>query len=676
LPAVLLALLVGAVFAPALRNGFVDYDDNGYVFSNDWVRHGLTWANVRHAFRTTEIAYWHPLTWISHLADAQLFGLDPRGHHATSVLLHSVNALLLFLVLRALTGAPARSWIVAAVFGLHPLHVESVAWVAERKDVLSTFWILVALGCHVQWVRSRTVTRRGAWAWYGGTLVAFAAGLMSKPMVVTLPCLLLVLDVWPLQRVARGDARRAAADWGGLFLEKAPLFVLAAAVSAVTVHAQAALGTVQSVSQYPLGMRLANAAVAGVTYLAKCLWPAHLAVFYPYPDRVPVGLWVLAVAVLLSLTGIALATRHTRPYLLVGWLWFLGTLVPVIGLVQVGGQSMADRYTYVPLIGVFVALVWGGADLLARAAAPRLAVGVAAAGLAVCSVLTVRQLTFWRTTETLFRHALAVTPDNATAHVALGYFYSTSPARLDEAVAEYRAAVRHSPRAADLRFSLGTVLARREATLPEAVAEFRAALRLDPRHAPAAAALARALEQWPGHELEAVAACRVALQLRPEDADLHNRLGNLLAARPEQRDEAIAAYRMALTLRPDWVEVHLNIGAVLAEVPGRLDDAAAEYRTVLAVRPDMPEAHNNLANALAAQPGRGAEAEQEYVAALRLRPDYFEAHAGFGQFLAAQPGRQAEALAHLDTALRLSPDSAPLHALIAQVRQGRAPAPP
>jgi len=661
--------MVLAVFLPIVRHEFICYDDNGYVTANAWVQNGLTWANVGRAFSTTEIAYWHPLTWISHLVDVELFGLKPWGHHLTSALLHAVNALLVFVVLHKMTGAVWRSWFVAALFGLHPLHVESVAWVAERKDVLSTFFWLLAIWSYARWTSQRAAHRPRVFACYGLSLLCFAAGLMSKPMVVTLPCVLLLLDYWPLNRWGRNAAGASAASPAQLFVEKIPFFALSGAASIVTVWAQASLGTIQTIARNPWTTRVANALVSYAGYLGKCFYPAKLAVFYPYPAQLAVWPAVFAGTLLTGLTVAAVVLRKKKPYLLAGWLFFVGTLVPVIGLVQVGDQAMADRYSYVPLLGVFIIVVWSVADVTRGWARRSLLLGpTMAAVLAALAALTNRQLGYWRDSPTLFHHALAVTENNWCAHFCLGYYFALFPSHESEAIAEYRAAVGLAPRFAEAHFSLGTVLARTPGSLPEAVAEYRAALRLNPRYVEAHAALGKALVQLPGRLADAATEFGAAARLAPDNFDVWNDLADTLAQLPERLADAVAAYRSVLRLRPDWVEIHSNLGLVLAQIPGRLPEAIAEYETVLRTKPGFAEAHNNLANALVQVPGRSSEAIAEYETALRLRPDYYEARFNLGTFLSTLPGRRRDAIVQFETALRIKPDFEPARVMLERLR--------
>ncbi|KAB2958023.1 MAG: tetratricopeptide repeat protein, partial [Thermoanaerobaculia bacterium] len=422
--AVALSLLTLAVYSRTLANGFVDYDDRTYVVDNETVRRGLTPETAAWAFTTTTAANWHPLTWLSHLADVSLFGLDPAGHHATSVALHLAVTLLLFASLERMTGRPGRSAFVAALHAVHPLHVESVAWVAERKDVLSA---LLAWAAILVWSRQRSggpgVARHAA------VMALLGAGLMVKPMLVTLPVLLLLLDLWPLGRSALARAEKAgtpgrasgATPLRRLVVEKLPLLALAVASSAVTIFAQRAGGAVASLQSLPLGERVANAVVAPVAYLAKALWPARLAVFYPHP-RGSLAAWQVAgaAALLALLTVAAVRAWRRRPYLAVGWLWFLISLVPVLGIVQVGNQAWADRYTYLPLTGPFLIVAWGVPDRLAGRRAARLLPALACAWIGVLAAVSWVQIGHWRNGITLFEHALAVTAPNATAYSNLG----------------------------------------------------------------------------------------------------------------------------------------------------------------------------------------------------------------------------------------------------------------
>lgn len=411
----LVAATLGA-YRGVAGNDFVVYDDDQYVTANPALRDGLTAPAIRWAFVTDHAANWHPLTWLSHLLDVQLFGFAPRGHHLMSLALHVAATVLLFLLLRRLTGNALPSLATAALFGLHPAHVESVAWVAERKDVLSTLLGLFAIAAYAGWVR------RPSWRRYAALVGLFALGLLAKPMLVTLPFVLLLLDLWPLRR---WSWKESLAGLVPRVREKLPLFALAAASCSVTFLVQRGGGAVQSADRYPLAIRCQNAAVAYVDYLRQLAWPSDLAVFYPHPGVALSPLRALAsLALLLLLTAGAWRLRRSQPAVLVGWLWFLGTLLPVIGLVQVGWQARADRYTYLPSIGLFVALAWG-AGALATTPERRTALAAATgAALAACCFVTQAQVGYWRDSETLFLRALAVTRENFLAENNLGHFYN------------------------------------------------------------------------------------------------------------------------------------------------------------------------------------------------------------------------------------------------------------
>ena len=557
------------VYLPVLGHGFLrSFDDAQYVTDNLPVRRGLSAQSFCWAWTSFCASNWHPLTWLSHMLDCQLFGLEkPGGHHLVNLLLHTANTLILFLVLQRMTGAAWRSSLVAALFAVHPLHVESVAWVAERKDVLSVFFGLLALAAYVRYAERPGVVR------YLFVTGAFVLSLLSKPMLVTLPCLLLLLDYWPLRRWAatpptEGPPRPRFRLWV-LVLEKVPLFALAAASCVVTVLAQMGQAVV-AVERLPLDRRVGNALLAYVAYLRKTVWPADLAVFYPYSPHAPPS-WQIVVAgiFLAALTAAAFFMRRRRPALLVGWLWFVGTLVPVIGLVQVGGQAMADRYTYFPLIGLFMALAWavpaGNVTLLSGALHPpigRVAFPVAAGGvLTVCAVLTWMQLAYWADEEALWCRALAVNEENAVAHVALGIVIYPR-GEVDEAERHFLRGMQLAPNY-DLAYSsLGTSRLR-QGQVDQALALFESA---------ASASPATALHR--------------------------NNLG-LAFLRKGRADEAARCFREAIRLEPATAEYHCNLAAVLDE-QGEGDAAREQYREGLRLDADWPERMRLLADALRA----------------------------------------------------------------------------
>jgi len=528
----MLGLVTLLIFLPVTRFDFVDYDDNAYITENNIVQNGLTLSGFNWAFTTGYAENWFPVTWLSHMADCALFQLYAGGHHATNALLHSVNSGLLFLLLLRLTGKQWPSLIVAAFFAWHPVHVESVAWVAERKDVLSTFFALLALLNYTRFVREKS--RPHYWLALG----CFALGLMSKPMLVTLPFVLLLLDFWPLQRFS------LSAFPGRLVLEKVPFFVLTLASCAVTLVVQRPAMASSDVMPFPF--RLANALVACGRYLLKLAWPADLAIFYPLAQ---ISSWPLAASVLV-LAAISIAVwlaRHRNRCWLVGWCWFLGTLVPVSGLVFVGSAALADRYTYIPSIGLFIAVAFGGYQYLENRPRRR---PVCTSGvillLITCVLLTEHQLTFWRDSETLFRHALAVTANNGMAHENLGAALELQ-GRNDEALAEYRQALVIDPAHFHYHFYIGEVLMKQ------------------------------------GHPAAAEAEYRLRISQNPGPAFQYNALGNALAAQ-NKLAEALAAYAEAERRDTQYSTPHLGVAKILFQ-QGQATNAVTEIWTAVRLEP-------------------------------------------------------------------------------------------
>ena len=440
--AVALVVLTLAVYLRALGNQFLLFDDNNHVTRNDMVLRGVNSEGIRWAFSTFETSNWHPLTWISHMLDVSLFDMEPLGHHLTSVLLHLANTLLLFWVLCRLTKSSWRSGFVAALFAIHPLHVESVAWVSERKDVLSTFFWMLTMLAYVRYVEKPTFERQLL------VIIPYGLGLLAKPMLVTLPLMLLLLDYWPLRRMNlfREKSLKNATSMLRLFLEKLPLFVLSAASCFMTYRAQTAGHAVAQEGLLPLGVRIANALVSYVSYIAKTFWPARLAGFYPHPDKTIPGWQVIGSAlIMIAVTILVIRALRSRPHLAVGWLWYVGTLVPVIGLIQVGSQAMADRYTYIPLIGLSVAVTWLVPELLRPISpSPRLLVAIAGAVILALAAAAWVQVGYWHDDYALSRRAIAVTKDNYTMHQFLGFAYQMD-GKYDEAVREYKEVVRILP---------------------------------------------------------------------------------------------------------------------------------------------------------------------------------------------------------------------------------------
>ena len=521
-----LVAVVLAVYAPVRNHEFVTFDDYDFIVDNPQVTAGLTAGSVRWSFTHAYDAAGGPLTWLSHMLDAELFGMAPGPHHLQSVLLHAVNTVLLLLVLSQMTGSVWRSGFVAALFAVHPMHVESVAWVSERKDVLAaTFWMLT------MWAYVGYVRRPGAFR-YGVVALALTLGLLAKPMVATLPVILLLLDVWPLKRAAASGSGRA--EWRALLLEKAPLLALAAAFLAWTLAAQRGIGAVVTLEALPFPVRLANASISLVTYIAKLIWPSGLAVFYPFAGESSVWLPLAGAAALVAASLLVWHFAARKPHLIVGWLWYLVTLIPVIGLVQVGSHATADRFTYLPAIGLFLIVAWEGPEVLSRIFRSRYV--AVAAGLAVVLALAVAartQVGSWRTSETLWDRALAVTTNNFRAHAGLAEVRSGQN-RIDEAIAHYSEAVRLAPDEAEWHVNLGLLLVRK-------------------------GEIARAAESF-----------ERAVRLRPRDAESYNNLGAMLA-RLGRTPEAIAAYARALEIKPQYALARRNLGLALAshgDIPG------------------------------------------------------------------------------------------------------------
>jgi Tfp pilus assembly protein PilF len=634
--ALALAALALAVYLPVRQAGFLTYDDQHYVRENPHVSSGLTAANAAWAFTAFSAGNWHPLTWISHMADCQIFGLDPAGHHLVNALLHALNAALLFHVFARLTGAPWRSLFLAALFAVHPLNVESVAWIAERKNVLSTlFWLLTLAAYH------RYVLRPGTGR-YLAVAGAFALGLLSKPMVVTLPLVLLLLDFWPLGRLdprAR-DAPRVARR---LVLEKVPLLALAAASALLTVLAQRAGGAITSLQDIPFGLRVANALTAYVRYLGKAAWPAELSAFYPHPGAA-LPLWKPALAglVLVAVSAAVVRAAPARGYLPVGWFWYLGTLVPVIGLVQVGSQAMADRYAYVPLIGVFLVAVWGLGDLLARR--PRELALAGACAVAALAAAARHQVARWHDSRALFEHALRVTEGNDVAHLNLG-IVEAQERRWDRAGAHFQEALRVRPDSVEALTQMGVALAQQGRT-EEAVGRLQAALALNPGWADAHANLGVALLRQ-GRTEEAIRHLRQAVALAPEAPEAQANLAAALA-RNGDREEAMRSLAAAGRLAPGSAAVRSRMGSVLL-AEGRLDDAASHFEAALALDPGRADALNGL-GVLLMRKGDLPGAVVRYTAALAADPRQADAHANLGEALLRQ-GKLEEARAHLERAL-------------------------
>ncbi len=606
-----LIVITIAVYWQTRNHEFVSYDDDAYVIENPQVQAGLTRQSIIWSFTTTHVANWHPLTWLSHMMDCQLYDLNPSGHHLTNVLFHLVNTVLLFLLLNRSTGASWRSGFVAALFAVHPLHVESVAWVAERKDVLCTLFWLLTMWTYIYYVEKPRLHR------YLLTLLTLGLGLMAKPMLVTLPFVLLLLDYWPLGRFQAGPAGsndqaqvqlplssvKTTMPSSRLIWEKAPFFVVSLASCVVTFLVQQKGGAVETVADFPLTIRIGNALVSYVSYMGKMIWPQSLAVFYPHPGTsLPRWQPVAAGLLLIFITIGVIRAGRKRAYLTVGWLWYLGTLVPVIGLVQVGAQALADRYTYVPLIGLFIMISWFIPDLLSAWRHRGILLGGAAVTLvSALMVCTWMQLQHWKNDLTLFEHALKVTANNYLAHDSLGNALAEQ-GKLDQAITHYNAALRINPNSLNTHNNLGVAFLE-GGDIDKALTHYYAALRL-----------------------------------KSDSAETHNNLGVAFFSMG-QLNKAISHYLTAIELDPTFGKAYNNLGNVLFQ-QGKLDEAIIQYHKALEIKTNYPEAHNNLGAALAQQ-GKLNEAIIQFEKALWLKPDYAQARKNL-ELALQQAGKKME----------------------------------
>ena len=596
-------LLIGCLLAAATLTlywqvqffDFVNFDDGLYVADNSQVRSGLSIESIKWSFMTFHAGNWHPLTWISHMADFEAYQLNAGGHHWTSVLIHTASAVLLFLVLSSMTGALWRSALAAALFAIHPLHVESVAWVAERKDVLSGFFWILTMGVYSHYVRQATFRR------YLLVLGSFVLGLLSKPMMVTLPFVLLLLDYWPLGRFTGANTafdkwvRPATAPGKDamlrLVLEKIPFLILVAASCIVTVYAQRSADSIASLGHNPVEVRLANALVSYAEYIQKMLWPVDLAVMYPHAGM-PAS-WMIATALLLlgSISYVAFRKAREMPFLLVGWLWYLGTLVPVIGLVQVGSQSMADRYTYLPLVGIFMVIAWGAQALVERR--PMLKYPVLVFSLVVIAgllSLAKPQVETWENGVTLFEHALAVTEQNPLAHNNLGAAYDVREGSCKKASPHFMRAIELKNDYADAYDNLGTC-AFREGDHEGAIRYFQWAAEVDPKFTRARVNLGLMMMNY-GKVVAAEEAFRQVLQIDPSLEAAHVNLG-ALCINQGKLDDAAIHLRETLRINPRNADAHNNLG-VISLRGGRVEDALRHFRQALTAAPEHPTAEMNI----------------------------------------------------------------------------------
>ncbi|HEX2988803.1 MAG TPA: tetratricopeptide repeat protein, partial [Chloroflexota bacterium] len=668
LAALCLALLTLVTYWQTFGHDYVAYDDEQYVTMNPYVQQGLTRDSIRWAFTSYHASNWHPLTWMSHMLDQRLFGMSPVGPHAVNLLLHIANTILLLFVLRRMTKSLWKSAFVAALFALHPMHVESVAWVAERKDVLSTLFLLLTVWAYVKYTERPSTSR------YLPVMLLFGLGLLSKPSLVTLPFALLLLDYWPLRRLQTADKRQQK-GLVGLIAEKIPLIVMAVASSAATYWAQNKGGAmIVGDDRLSLPIRMDNAIVSYANYIGRMFWPHDMAIFYPHPaSHIPVWQVAAGLVLLAGITVLALKLGRRHPSLPVGWLWYLGILVPMIGLVQVGKAAMADRYTYVSYIGLFIMIAWGipecmgvrehgsmGGENSHTPTRPHSHTALSAvAGLVIAAlcVCTWFQLRYWQNAMTLFSHALAVTSGNDGAHIQVGN-YLFKEGKTVEAIKHYQAALKINPYTDRAHTNLGNAYARLGQT-DLAIREYQAALEL--RQNPVAYYNLGNLYSRQGKLEEAVGFYKKALDIQPDYVEARTNLSRTLV-KLGRTDEAAEQASELAKLMPNSAQSHYQLALVLMQAKN-LDGAIAEYRAAIRLKSDFAPAHYNLGTVLA-QKGQLDEAFQEFSEAVRIKPDYADAYFNIGVVYDSR-NDMALAMKEYRLAIKVKPDHAEAHTNLA-----------
>ena len=616
-----LSLLVIVVYARAASFDFINLDDNLYVYANPALQHGLSWDAFAWAFTSFWSANWHPLTWMSHGLDVQLFGISPGPHHAVNVVFHLINAILVFVVFRRMTGQDWQSLIVAALFAVHPAHVESVAWISERKDVLSTmFWLLTMLAYVSFATEHRGVKRWPTATWfYVLTIFLFALGLMAKPMLVTLPFVLLLCDYWPLNRL-----RDAKDFWPRLF-EKTPLFALTTLSSVVTFLAQRSTGAVETLDSLPLVTRLENALVSYAKYVLMSFYPADLAVYYPYDNAIPSWQVAFATVLLIAISAICIYQIKRRPFLIVGWLWFIGTLVPVIGIVQVGSQSIADRYTYVPYMGLFLMLVWGFASIADEGGFRRRSFGAfAVVAVLVFTGLAYRQVSYWRGNESLYRHTLSVTTNNHIIEHNLCHHFMTID-RLDEADLLCRQAIDGNPNYNEPYNTLGIIELKR-GNYPEAEKAFQSSIALSPKYLYPIVNLTQAqLRQGKIADAEATLSTAIEYNDGAPNPAIADALSEIAAAYSAQENYERAAnnLRQLVSLSPADIRAHSRLALTLYLLKS-YDAGEAETQAALLLDDQNAEVWNTLGLIKLAK-SDNVSAATAFERAIAIDPNYSDA---------------------------------------------------
>jgi tetratricopeptide (TPR) repeat protein len=581
----ILVLLTSVVYWQVRDFEFILFDDPLYISDNSHIQDGLTFKNLFWATKAVYASNWHPITWISHLMDVELFGMNPGAHHLTSLIVHLVNSMLLFIILKRLTGITWASGFAAALFAVHPINAESVAWVSERKNLLCTFFFMITIWAYVRWVEKPGFNR------YLLITVFFIIGLMAKPMLVTLPFVLLLIDFWPLERIRRINGKRGRTEAIKLFREKIPLFVLSLGSSMLTFLVQQSSGAVRSFESLPFQTRIANALISYVRYLGKLLSPHHFAVVYPYSQDMPVWQVGGSLVLLIVITWISIRFIRHYPYVFVGWFWFFGSLIPVIGLIQVGSQAMADRYAYIPLIGPFILIAWGIRDATIKLRLGKIGVAsVAVALISVLAAITHQQAGNWKDSITLFQHAVNETSNNHIAHHNLALALMAQD-RIDEAISHLNRALEFKPVFPKAHNNLAIALAKL-GRYSEAIRHYTEALRLQPDWGGALYNLGNALSALDRFE-DAIKEYRKSLAVSPNDAEIYNNLGNALFHKGNL-DEAIQYYQRALTLKPDHVPALLNTAKAYTK-KDEYGSARCYYRKAIAFESNNPRAYYLIA---------------------------------------------------------------------------------
>jgi len=657
-----LALVTLAVYWQVHSFEFISFDDDIYVYENEHVKNGITPGNLLWALNpvNAEGTYWHPLSWLSHMLDVELFGLNPGGHHLVNLLFHILNVFLLFLAMFLMTGAAWKSAFVAALFALHPINVDSVAWIAERKNLLSTtFWMLTMLA-YIRYARKPTIAR------YLIVFLTLALGLLAKPMLVTLPCVLLLLDYWPMGRMRFGQSLPIGSETkfhsnrlSRLMMEKVPLIVLSLIITGIFAYSLQHNRQLINLTNSPLSLRLENALVSYITYLWKLIWPAKLAVFYPYPKEIP--FWkTLGAAMLLLTISIPMMTRiKTNPYFSIGWFWYLGTLVPAIGLIQGGLMpALADRWAYVPAIGIFIIIAWSGSELFKWACFDRKTlIALGAAIFCVIGILAHRQTGHWRNNQTLFQHALAVTSGNHMAHINLGIDY-TQNNKLEKALHHFQEAIRIQPDMAEAHYNMGNALFE-TGRIEEALTSYQHAIQLYPDYAQAHFNLGIGYEKVKRND-EAIPHYLETIRIHPGHAKANYHLA-LLLSRAGRHGEALAYYLKALEINPEDPNIHYNC-ANTHNALGKTDQAVAHLRQAIAMEPGHEKALNNIAVILLSR-GQAADAIPYFIKAMQINPQYSSVHYNLG-IAYFKTGNKSGAIGSFKEALRLNPGAPHIQAAL------------